>query len=90
MKKPIDYHYNKMIECYQNNLSIEYYIENYINNIELKTIDELEVIANNSLNELKRRNNNAIEKYNINNNIFIITTYDYIKQNYKDNYFFIQ
>lgn len=88
MKKPIDYHYNKMIECYQNNLPIEYYIEKYVNNIELKTIDELEVIANNSLNELKNRNNNTIEKYNITNNIFIITTYDYIKQNYKDKLLF--
>jgi hypothetical protein len=88
---PIDYHYNNMMECFKNNKSIDYYIENYVNNKELMTNDELEIIANNSLNELKNRYHNNIQKYIIlnnhdnifNKNIYIISIYNFIKNNYK-------
>ena len=30
LQKPIDYHYNKMIECYNNNKSVDYYITNLL------------------------------------------------------------
>jgi hypothetical protein len=87
LRKPIDYHYNKMIDCYNKNVSIEQYITNFINNIDLKSCDELEQIAQNSLNELKNRNMNNKEKYS-DINMHIIQTHDYIKNNYKDKLLF--
>ena len=85
--KPSDYHYNKMIECYKDNKSINYYIDNYVNNEKLKTKDELETIAENSLSKLRERNANNKKKY-VGNNVFIISTYEYIKNNYKDKLLF--
>lgn len=87
LRKPIDYHYNKMIECYNNNNSIEHYITKYVNNLDLKTYEELDELAQNSLNELHNRYIENKEKYN-ENNIFIISTYEYIKDNYKDKLLF--
>ena len=88
LHEPSDYHYNEMIKCYNNNSSIEYYIENYINNIELKTKDELEQYANESLEELNKRHNENVNKYKIKDNILFISTYDFIKNNYKDKLLF--
>ena len=82
LHKPSDYHYHKMIECYNNNHSIEYYVTNFVNNLDLKSSEELETIAQNSLNELQNRNKKNKEKYN-DKNIYLIETYDYIKNNYK-------
>jgi hypothetical protein len=87
LNKPIDYHYHKMIECYKNNHSIEYYIDNFVNNLDLKTSEELEIIAENSLNELNKRYINNKSKYN-DNNLYIISTYEYIKENYKNKLLF--
>ena len=84
---PISYHYNKMIECYNNGFSIEYYIDNYINNIDLKNSEELEELANDSLNQLSARYINSKNKYN-GDNIFLISTYEFIKNNYKDKLLF--
>lgn len=87
LHKPIDYHYNEMIECYNNNKSIEYYINNFVNNLDLKTSKELEIIAQNSLEQLQNRHKNTEEKYKY-ENIFIIGIHEYIKNNYKDKLLF--
>jgi hypothetical protein len=84
---PIPYHYDKMIECYNNNQSIEYYITNVVNNLDLKTSEELDTCAQNSLNELDRRNKINNEKYN-EENTHLIHTYDYVKENYKNKLLF--
>jgi hypothetical protein len=76
-----------MIECYNNKLSIEHYTNNYVNNLNLKTKDELDNIAENSLNELKKRYEEHKNKFN-DKNIFIITIHDYIKNNYKNKLLF--
>ena len=34
----IGYHYNKMIECYNNEHSIDYYIDNFVNNLDFSFI----------------------------------------------------
>jgi len=81
IKEPVDYHYNNLLQCYQNNLPFESFLE-IINNKNFKTQDELEIIANNTLTELLKRYYNNIEKYK-NDNIYIISTYEYIKNNYK-------
>ena len=88
LNQPIDYHYNKMMECYKNNVSVKYYLENIVNNKDLKTKKELENYANESLEELRKRYLESIQKYKINDNIHIITCYDYIKNNYKDKLLF--
>jgi hypothetical protein len=87
LRKPIDYHYNTMIECYRNGNSIKEYIENYVNNVDLKTAEELNTIAENSLNELQHRHHLNKEKYSA-NNISIISTYNFIKDNYKNKLLF--
>ena len=84
LHEPNDYHYNEMIKCYSKGLLSENYIENYVNNIELKTKEELEQYANQSLDELNRRYNENVNKYKLNDNIHVISTYDYIRNNYKD------
>lgn len=87
LNKPIDYHYNKMIECYNNNKSIEYYINNFVNNIDLKSIEELDTIAQKSLDELQLRNENNKKIYN-DKNIHLIGTYEFVKNNYKEKLLF--
>lgn len=87
LHKPIDYHYNAMIECYNNNKSADYYINNFVNNLDLKTSEELDTIAENSLKELQNRYKNNKEKYN-DQNMYVIGTYEYIKNNYKDKLLF--
>jgi hypothetical protein len=81
LNQPIDYHYNKMMECYKNNLSVEYFLE-------LKTKEELENDVNNSLEELRKRYMESVHRYKINNNIHVITCYNFIKNNYKDKLLF--
>jgi len=88
LNQPIDYHYNKMMECYKNNVSAEYFLENIVNNKDLKTKEDLENYANKSLEELRKRYLESIQKYKNNENIHIITCYDYIKNNYKDKLLF--
>jgi hypothetical protein len=88
LHEPIDYHYNELIKCFTTDLPPENYIENYINNIELKTKEELEQYANQSLDDLNRRYNENVDKYKIKDNIFFISTYDFIKNNYKEKLLF--
>lgn len=80
--KPGDYHYTFMQECYKNGKDISYYINNIVNNIHFKHTDELEDIANNSLNELNRRYEENKQKY-VGSNIHFVYTGDYIRTNYK-------
>jgi hypothetical protein len=88
LHNPVDYHHKYMIDSYHNNLSIEDYINNYHNNTELKSSEELEIIANNSLDELNRRYENNIKKYYNGRNVYFIPTYNFIKNNYKDKLLF--
>lgn len=89
LQQPISYHYNNMIYCYKNNLSINYYIENFVNNLNLKTLDELETIAINNITELKNRYECNIERYkDYKLNINIETCYEFIRDNYKEKYLF--
>jgi hypothetical protein len=76
-----------MMECYQNNLSIDYYIENFVNNENLKTSEELEMNAIKSLQELRKRYNKNTEIYT-DKRITIITTYEFIEKTYKNKLLF--
>lgn len=84
----IPYHYRNMIKCFKDGHSVKYYIENFVNNIELKTSKEIEAFAENSLNEFYKRYTTNKEKYSNDDNVYVITAYDYIKKNYKDKLLF--
>ena len=87
LHQPNDYHYNKLIECYKNNKSIEYYINNFVNNVDFKTNIELDVIIKDNLNNILTRYNYNLNKYN-KDNVYIISSYEFIKNNYKDKLLF--
>ncbi len=87
LQKPHSYHYGELINSYKNNLSMEEYINNFVNNKELKTKEELEKIADDSIFILNNRYNEYKEKY-CGNNIYTISTTNYIKENYKEKLLF--
>ena len=82
LKKPSDYHYINLINYYQNDKTIDDFINDYINNPNLKSKEELENIANDSINELQRREDEML-KYTKIRDCYILTISEYIKNNYK-------
>jgi hypothetical protein len=84
---PNPYHYNMMIEYYDKCYSEEDFINNCVNNEELKTTAELEVIVKNSINELKLRYKDYTTRYK-GDNIYYICTAEFIQNNYKENLLF--
>ena len=85
---PDDYHYTSMMDCFKRNESVEYYLNNFVYNENLKTKEELENMANQSINELIRRYNENLTKYKTCENIFILSAYEYIRNNYKEKLLF--
>jgi len=88
LQVPHDYHYNGIITTYKNAQSVEHYISQYVNNITLKTPIELEELAHHSLEELRTRFNKNVENYGKRSNVSIISTYNFIKTNFKDKLLF--
>ena len=86
-KNNITDHYRSMIECFEKGDTIDYYLANYVYNVDLKTSAELEVIANHSLNEIYERDLITKEKYE-SDNVYVIPTFNFIKENYKDKLLF--
>ena len=76
-----------MIENYKNNDSIENYIDNYVNNPNLISKEELLNNANNSINELKRRTQKLKDGL-VYKNAYTICVADFIATNYKDKLLF--
>ena len=87
LRKPIDYHYHGMMECYRTSKPISYYIDHYVNNVDLKTSEELEEIATNSLTELCNRFIVNKEKYE-SDTVHVISIHEYVKSNYKEKLLF--
>ena len=79
---PSDYHYSNMLNCFKNNINQTTYIENYVNNYNFKSKEELENVATTSLNELNIRYIKNIEKY-YGNNLIVLSIHDFVKLNYK-------
>jgi len=80
LHNPSDYHYHKMIDCYHEGHSIDYYIKHVVDNVDLISSEELENIANDSLDEMNKRYLQNQENYK---NSTIISIYEFVKQNYK-------
>jgi hypothetical protein len=79
LRNPSDYHYNIIINNYNENNNM---IINNINNIDLKSKEELESFALSSIEELKKRENEIIEYNNI-FKCYLINISSYINNNYK-------
>jgi hypothetical protein len=86
-RRPSDYHYGELINCYINKLSPAYFKKHFVDNENLKTKEELENIASNSIEQLLIRNNNC-EKIYKGNNIFFIGIGQFVKDNYKNKLLF--
>jgi hypothetical protein len=85
---PAGYHYTNMIECYKQGKSVDYYLEHYVNNPYLKSKQELEKIADDSIKELDTRYNDS-QKYKIlHENVITISISKFIQKNYKDTFLF--
>jgi len=87
LQSPIDYHYNKMMECYKNGYDIKYYQDNYLNNKDLISEEKLISLAEDSINELNKRYEANKVKYKKENVSFVYTG-DFIRSNYKDKLLF--
>ena len=85
---PNDYHYQEMINYYKNNKSIEDYINEIVYNKNLKSKDELEYIANESIQYLFDKDKEIINQYLKKSNIYYISIVQYIKDNYKNKLLF--
>ena len=87
IRKPCDYHYKEMINCYKNNKSIKNYVCMFVNNMNLKSSTELQTIADNNFQESEKRHKHNKEKFD-NKNIYFVGITEYIKNNYKDKLLF--
>ena len=76
-----------MIDNYKNNGSVDDYITNFVNNQKLISKESLLERVHNSLNELKQRDQSMKDQFT-KPNIHIISTTDFIEQNYKDKLLF--
>jgi UDP-glucose 4-epimerase len=63
-------------------------IQNYVNNVDLKSKEDLETLAYKSIEELERRYHDNCDKYKTTENIFILTSSDYIRNNFKEKLLF--
>ena len=79
---PTGYHYDEMINCYKKGHSIDYYIKNIVENIELKTEIELELIAKSCLDDIYSKFIQNKLKYE-KENVYIFSIFEYVKKNYK-------
>lgn len=87
-KIPTPYHYKSMVEYFKSGHAVDHYITDFVDNKNLKTSEELEIIANDSLNELHKRYIRNTEKYGSDKTVTIVSAYDFIKENYRDKLLF--
>jgi hypothetical protein len=83
LHKPNDYHYGEMINYYKNKKTIEEYNNEIVKNKNLKSKEELEKIANDSIKYLIEKDKEIIRTYVKKDNIKYISIVDFIKDNYK-------
>jgi hypothetical protein len=84
---PIDYHYTSMIECYKNELPVETYVRDYVENVDLRKEDELERIAECGLQSLYDRYILSKERYE-RDNVYVCSIHDFVRDNYKQKLLF--
>jgi hypothetical protein len=90
LKKPSDYHDKNLIDLYHNNIkNIKNEYIKLINDIELLTIEKMNEMANNSIDEMEKREEKfKNEDYIIRLDYIFITISNFIKENYKEKLLF--
>lgn len=81
------YHYKTIFHSIVNNISSHDHFMSIVNNYDFKSTEELDNIANESLDEIKRRSNESSGKYKA-PNVCIISIHDFVKLNYKEKLLF--
>jgi hypothetical protein len=84
--KKLHYFHKGILECINQNYDFEHYKNMYIENIDLKTFNELKEIYDKSIKELENRYE-EMKQYSKKNTYFI-NIIDFIKNNYKDKLLF--
>ncbi len=82
LREPSDYHYNELINFFTSKKNQSDFINEIINNANLKSKTELENIATSSICELKKRET-EMNKYSELRDCHIITSSNFINDNYK-------
>lgn len=82
LRVPSDYHYKGIINCLKTNKDIIHYVNDVYANLDYSTREELLDIANESINELKKREV-TMQEYKKKSNIYIIKAAEFIKQNFQ-------
>lgn len=82
LREPGDYHYKSLIHSYKENKPVEYFLSDHVGNKSLKSNEELELIANNSIKELEKREFSMLDFKKI-RECFIINASAYIRKNFK-------
>ena len=86
IREPSDYHYSSIVKHYKK--GTDYILEHVVNNAEYKSQKELYTLAENSINELSRREE-LLKKYvGINQKVSIITCSEYIRTHYREKFLF--
>jgi len=75
LHRPTDYHYKYMLECYRRGLSVEEYVQEYVNNLGLANLP-----ADMALTALASRHERSVQKYP---KAHVISAHDYIAENYR-------
>ena len=81
--EPIHYHYNKMVEFYKSNRSVNDFLNCVVENKDFKTKFEMETILNECITNLKDRYQRNINKYDDENNCYVVSAHKYIEDNFK-------
>lgn len=81
--EPSPYHYGKMIDTFHYNQDKTYFMETYYNNKNFKTKPELLKIANESILELRKRENMMKEYLSKHKYVTILTVSEYIEAWYQ-------
>ena len=87
LKIPHDYHYNKIIESFFNNYTIDKCINEYIYNPNLKTKQELIDLYNIDIEQIKTRTTHYC-KINNDSNIYILDITNFIEKTFKEKLLF--
>lgn len=81
--EPATYHYTKMMKAFVNGLSVDEYINEYVNNEDLRTKSELDSIAMDSISILREKEQNSRKYAKLHTRVKFVDASDYIENNYK-------
>jgi hypothetical protein len=86
--EPVAYHYTEMMSAYIYGLSVNEYINNYVNNIDFRTKSELISIATDSISILRGKEQDSRKYAKLHRNVKFVNASDYIENNYKNKLLF--